>query len=596
MTYIERVERDWRRRTLGTRLIRGIAERMAGVRPAQVLVSVIIPTWNRERVLGRAIESVLAQTHTNWESLVVDDGSTDGTRTLVARCLGDPRIRYLHQPHRNACAARNLALGQARGEIVAYLDSDNWWYPGNLTGVARAFAADRALQCVYTAQLVETSEPGSCFVRCEEFDAARLRAGNYIDVSAFSHRRRLYQHYGGFDESLERLGDWDLILRYTEREKTLRLPVLGSRYVDGTPDQLSRNHAFSYDAHLIRAKRAPALQAPLRVLYVLPRHPPAGESCVRTEIRAAGKLGVEVEAWSETGDACAGGVPVHGGGLRDAVARVRPDLVHVHRLDRAEKFRPEIEAAGMPITVRAHDADFSPGLAQQLAGESSVEAVYVSPHQAAGCDPRARKIRQLPVSFDPDLYFPAQRKDPKLVVAGGGTLTAENYATFLRTTRLCPGHRFVLVLYSGSECHLDDLVALRERLGSRVEVRSDVPHEELARLLSEAGIYLHTSSPEQPFGMPASIAEAMATGCRIVGWRRAGAAEYIGDAGALYESGEEGAARILETADWSEEDWKCARIRSIERAFAHFASTTVLETLVADWRRIAGKAYVRVPD
>jgi glycosyltransferase involved in cell wall biosynthesis len=93
-------------------------------------VSVIIPTFNCARFLGRAIDSALAQTYGDYEVIVVDDGSTDETQHVVPRFGG--KIRYLYQPNKGVSSARNLALSQASGELIAYLDADDMWYPHKL--------------------------------------------------------------------------------------------------------------------------------------------------------------------------------------------------------------------------------------------------------------------------------------------------------------------------------------------------------------------------------------------------------------------------------------------------------------------------------
>lgn len=88
------------------------------------LVSVVIPVFNCERYLGQAIESVLRQEHSNVEIIVVDDGSTDGSREVAKSFAG---VRYLHQENRGIAAARNLGIGMARGELLTFLDADDLW-------------------------------------------------------------------------------------------------------------------------------------------------------------------------------------------------------------------------------------------------------------------------------------------------------------------------------------------------------------------------------------------------------------------------------------------------------------------------------------
>lgn len=93
------------------------------------IVSVIIPSFNNGHFLGRAIQSVLKQTHSEYELIVVDDGSVDDTAGVVSRYAADARVRYLHQENRGPSAARNSGIRAALGEVIAFLDADDWWLP-----------------------------------------------------------------------------------------------------------------------------------------------------------------------------------------------------------------------------------------------------------------------------------------------------------------------------------------------------------------------------------------------------------------------------------------------------------------------------------
>lgn len=95
------------------------------------LVSVVIPSYNRAAVVEKAIRSVLEQTCGSLELILVDDGSKDGTRQVVD-AIGDPRLRYVYQDNAGACAARNHGAELARGEYIAFHDSDDAWYPQKL--------------------------------------------------------------------------------------------------------------------------------------------------------------------------------------------------------------------------------------------------------------------------------------------------------------------------------------------------------------------------------------------------------------------------------------------------------------------------------
>ena len=94
------------------------------------LVSVVIPSYNRAYIVGQAIESVLRQTYSNVEVVVIDDGSTDDTASVVKAF--DERVRYIYQPNAGIAVARNSGIAAARGEFVAFLDSDDVWLPWKL--------------------------------------------------------------------------------------------------------------------------------------------------------------------------------------------------------------------------------------------------------------------------------------------------------------------------------------------------------------------------------------------------------------------------------------------------------------------------------
>ena len=95
------------------------------------MVSVIIPTYNRAHVLPRAIESVLKQTYTELELIVVDDASTDDTAAVMT-AITDPRVRYVRKEHGGAAAARNRGIAEAKGEFIAFQDSDDVWHSDKL--------------------------------------------------------------------------------------------------------------------------------------------------------------------------------------------------------------------------------------------------------------------------------------------------------------------------------------------------------------------------------------------------------------------------------------------------------------------------------
>jgi len=128
----------------------------AAERAAAPLVSVVMPVWNAEATLGEAVASVRAQTLPDWELILVDDASTDGSPGLIARlAAAEPRIRPIRRAtNGGAAAARNAAIAASRGRLVAFLDADDRWYPEKLarqvahlraTGAGLVFSAYRRI-------------------------------------------------------------------------------------------------------------------------------------------------------------------------------------------------------------------------------------------------------------------------------------------------------------------------------------------------------------------------------------------------------------------------------------------------------------------
>lgn len=175
-------------------------------------VSVIIPTFQRRDFVQRAVASALAQSYRDFEVLVVDDGSTDGTREALA--FPSDRLRYVWQENRGTAAARNAGIELARGEILAFLDSDDRWLPRHLDVLVRTL--DR-----HPSAVLASTSPGFLAVgRAEPEDAELadplpelLIANNVGYVSCVGVRRSALAAVGRFTEGLEPAEYTDLIVR-----------------------------------------------------------------------------------------------------------------------------------------------------------------------------------------------------------------------------------------------------------------------------------------------------------------------------------------------------------------------------------------------
>lgn len=200
---------------------------------APPVVSVVLPTWNRLTYLRAAIESVRAQTWPAWELIVVDDGSTDGTAEYLAELSrADERVRVITAVHGGTIAAlRNRAIAAARGEYVAFQDSDDLWAPEKLAVQLAALDANpEARWCFCSAQPIDadgTPQP----VVGRELRPPRsgwivehlLAQTTGLTVPSVVVERRLLEEAGGFDEDLEFGEDHDLWLKLAERAQCVGL-------------------------------------------------------------------------------------------------------------------------------------------------------------------------------------------------------------------------------------------------------------------------------------------------------------------------------------------------------------------------------------
>jgi len=563
------------------------------------LVSVIMATRDRAYVLGEAIRSVMAQFYRNWELIIVDDGSADGTPDLVATFQDDPRVYYKRRSALGAGAARNAALTRARGELVAYLDDDNLWYRGFLSAMVTAFLDEPTLQSAYAVLVLDPQAFNGPRLLLRPFDRERLVRENFIDLNVFMHRRSLYEQLGGFDEKLARLIDWDLILRYTERAEAKAIATPGARYRCHAQSRISTSQPSGYAEYCVRQRwsRPASLPRPLRVLYALYHYPQASETYIEAEIGYMRRLGIEVEVWSEAYVATpySSVVPVHVGPFEQAIGAARPDLLHTHWLNCALNYEPVVAARDIPMTARAHGFETTSGSIKDLLDRPTVQRVFLYEHQRAALgvhDPRLTVIRN---GFDTTLFAPTHAKDRKLVVRTAAALASKDLGFFLELAKRLPRHRFVLAVIACNqrETYVGELLEMRSRLASPAEIRVNLAHAEAAALIAQAGIYVHTVRPPgeedaTPIGQPVSIAEAMATGCYVLVRDQPPLVDYVGEAGAPYRDLDAAAGLIAATAGWDEAGWRRAAHRAIDRAWSRHAGDSAFRPIYDAWAEIVG--------
>ena len=211
----------------------------------KLLMSIIMPAYNRSSLIKDSIDSVLAQTYSKYELIVVDDGSSDDTCEVVENIIDsnpDHNIRLIKLGSNEGVSfARNRGIEQSKGEIIAYLDSDNVWDKDYLLLLNENYLRNKECDTAYAGQEIHyfDKSTGSSYrtaIRLLPFNRSLIENENFIDLNVFSHRKVLFDRLGGFKEELRRLVDWDLILKYTSEKPALLIPALMNKYYFGLAD------------------------------------------------------------------------------------------------------------------------------------------------------------------------------------------------------------------------------------------------------------------------------------------------------------------------------------------------------------------------
>jgi len=207
-------------------------------------ISVIIPTWNRAHCLSPALESVCRQTHPAHEILVIDDGSTDTTRSLVS--TGFPGVRYHHQDNHGVSHARNTGIRLATGDWIALLDSDDQWHPAKLERQVRALQENPDYEICHTDEVWIRNGKRVNPMRKHAKKGGYIFRHNLprcaISPSAVLINKQLLENIGVFDEHLPACEDYDLWLRLCARRPVLYLEEPLTIKHGGHADQLSRRY------------------------------------------------------------------------------------------------------------------------------------------------------------------------------------------------------------------------------------------------------------------------------------------------------------------------------------------------------------------
>lgn len=232
-------------------------------------VSVIIPTYNRKSVVKNSIQSVLNQTYSAFELLIIDDGSTDDTESLIKQ-MKDSRIRYIKMPeNEGVAAARNVGINEAKYSYIAFQDSDDLWMETKLEKQMKVITENPDIGLIY------------CPYECRKADGQLLTVPD-DNIPTQEKQGNIYRHMlrrntigtptallrkecliaaGGFCESLTCLEDWELFLRVTQRYQVAFLEE-ALVFANLSTDGVSHNISGYYEArcHMLATHKEALLQ------------------------------------------------------------------------------------------------------------------------------------------------------------------------------------------------------------------------------------------------------------------------------------------------------------------------------------------------
>jgi glycosyltransferase involved in cell wall biosynthesis len=227
-----------------------IADNKKREQPSLPAVSVIIPAYNAEHFLQETIESVLKQTYTDFEVIIVDDGSTDGTADKAKSYLHDPRVHYIYQENKGVCAARNKGIRSTKSELIAFVDADDVWLQEKLEKQVPLFE-DNNVGLVYC--MIEHIDENDNVL--PHLSWPHPRGATYKDLlyinwivgsgSSVIIRKDVFDKVGFFDEGLKGLEDMDMWIRILHGYK--------SSYVDSVLVKI-RRHIKSRQAQKMASK------------------------------------------------------------------------------------------------------------------------------------------------------------------------------------------------------------------------------------------------------------------------------------------------------------------------------------------------------
>ena len=194
--------------------------------------SVIIPTYNRAATIERAIESALEQTYPHFDVILINDGSTDQTEEVIKRYYN--RIKYISQHNGGSASARNRGISESMGNYIAFLDSDDLWFPQKLKQMEIAIQKKPEAGLFYSDSNVLNKDGQLMWAhKCHDIIGNAYQAfleSDFVSTSAFVVLKDCFDIVGVFSETLSGCEDWDMWIRLSRRFHCVHIPEVLSAF------------------------------------------------------------------------------------------------------------------------------------------------------------------------------------------------------------------------------------------------------------------------------------------------------------------------------------------------------------------------------
>ena len=212
-------------------------------------VSVIIPTYNRAHIVGRAIQSVLDQTYQDFELIIVDDGSTDNTKDIIKEFQEqDKRVKYIkHEKNRGGSAARNTGIKNSSGYFLSFLDSDDQWLPNKLESEVKILNNNKNCIICSTGHIFINEKNGKIndkmirrsIIKKQLVSQKIVLRSECLTTNDFTVTKKATLKIGGFDKKLPARQDWDFWIRITSIGLGFQIPIITVNKYVMRNDQIS---------------------------------------------------------------------------------------------------------------------------------------------------------------------------------------------------------------------------------------------------------------------------------------------------------------------------------------------------------------------